>query len=257
MKWHHLEDALTFVENIFGMGWLKNWVDKIKELDPEKTTTGRYINLRDAGIPPLVLMWYKGREQLALYHLTGQFLPSPEALLLGGLVDDIKSMEHSPGLDMRLESLKDFFHYAPAAYEIHIAAGYVNQGHEISFGRDLGMFQANKGDLSIICHKPLDRGDEDSIVRELKLTPALAGNQAGTVIHYVDCEMVPGEEPGKRLRQRARSLTEKLSDGPNINVICTATFLERNSRGFCLKEISVPLLKATGNLNIFLPGKKR
>lgn len=257
MEWYQLEEALTFTENKFGMDWLKDKVDEIKELDPERTTSGRYLNLWEAGVSPLALMWFKGREQLALYYLNGQFVPSPEALLLIRLINDIKTVENAAGLEARLEPLKDVSLFVMAAYEIHIAAGCAGLGQTVSFTRDLGLFRLLENDLTVAvskCQEPENCYVFDTLREPVLIQP---GREDGQRIYYVDYNMVPGEDPGEGLKHRAQLLRDKLSTGLITNVVCTTTVLGRDGRGYFLLEKSLPLWEVDMDSGIFLPDIER
>jgi|GEM_PF-3460239 hypothetical protein len=241
-----LEEALTFVEQRFGMEWLKDNIDTLKESDPERTTSGRYINIGQTGISPLAGMWYRAREEMALYHLNGYLKPSVETLLLIRLVDEIRITEKVPGFHLLERSLKDISGYAKTAYGIHIAAGFLDLGYNVVFGEDIGKFYVSPQGLTVeVYNLP---GQEAAP----HLLPALEKVGNKNLVYYFDCRPVPGEEPEKALEDWGRVLGQNIPPGV-CNIVCTTTLFGQNNRGSFLLEKSVLLGSKQSNLELYLP----
>ncbi len=244
-----LEDALAFVEHRFGMEWLKDNVDTLKEFDPERTTAGRYINIEQTGISPLAGMWYRAREEMALYQLNGCLKPSGETILLLRLVDEIRATEKFSGFDLLEKNLKDVSGYAAAAYEIHIAAGYLDLGYSIVFGKDIGEFYVPSQELTV---RVYNLPSQEAAPHLLPVLETSNKNSA----YYFNCRPAPGEEPERALEKWGRVLEENSPTGDS-NIVCTTTVIGQNNRGYFLLEKSVLLGKNDGNFKLYLPAAER
>ncbi len=242
-----LEEALDFVEHTLGSGWLKDSVDQMKDFDPERTTSGRYVDFRQSGVSPVAIMWYVCREQTALYQLTGQLTPSAEALLLVRLVNDIKILEHIAGFDRLLASLKDASICARVAYEIYIASGFVRLGHHISLAENIGDFNLTKQGSVKTCKftRPVDE--------EKALDAVGDDNGEWPAFYYFDYIVKAGESPDEILEAKTRSYEKKPVRGAAGNIVCTTTVISRDSKGYYLLEKSLPLRGGIEEPEIYLP----
>jgi hypothetical protein len=89
--------ALRILEESLGSDLIKKEVHKIAGWNPEGT----------AGLHPLVLLWYKAREELSLAELTGSFPNSnwtQEALAVGEL---LLAAKENNQLESNLNKLRD------------------------------------------------------------------------------------------------------------------------------------------------------
>lgn len=264
-----LENALDFVEHSFGMDWLKDWVEKLKKMDPARTTTGRYINLWDTGASPLALLWYKCREQLAFYFLNDQIKPSVETLLLLRLVQDIKRMESLSQAEKRFKLLKDPVLYHQAAYEIHIAAGFIGTGTEVLLASTPGVFQINSGQLEIKTHNDYLNNHQNYNGKEyyseiLKNLTTVAANNSDNDkprLHYINFHIKPGEDPQEGLKRRMHFLTGKIPKEKIYNIIFTTTVFGSGKRGIFSIEKSLAMRDTIKDkdqdIRLFLPETER
>lgn len=255
MDLQKLENAITFIEQNFGMDWLKDRVEELKELDPERTTTGRYINLWETGVCPVALMWFKCREQLAFHYLNGQLKASADALLLLRLVDDMSTVENSTGFQMRFECLKDASQYHRAAYEMHIAAGYVGLGQTVSFTQTPGVFRVIESESTVVSF--IDTGSNGNIDyhQMFQSLPEVGSNSIS--FYYIDCSMAPGEFPEEGLKHRRQLLKEKVPGSKPDNIILTTTVFGKEPRGYFMIEKSLALWEEDKDFKIFLPDTER
>jgi len=243
-----LEEALDFVEHTLGSGWLKDSVDQMKDFDPERTTSGRYVDFRQSGVSPVAIMWYVCREQTALYQLTGQLTPSAEALLLVRLVNDIKTLEHIAGFDRLRASLKDASIYDQVAYEIYIASGFVRLGYFISFAKNIGDFNLTEQQLTVKTYKFTQPCDE-----EKDLETVLINNGEWSSFYYFDYPVKAGESPDEILEAKTRSFEKRPVRGAVGNIVCTTTAICSDSKGYYLQEKSLPLRGGIEEPEIYLP----
>ncbi|MDO7786140.1 hypothetical protein [Desulforamulus aquiferis] len=96
-KINHLSSALNLLENTLGQELIKKEVHKIDGWNPEGAPN----------LHPLVLLWYKCREDLALGELTGSLPISgwvQETLELGNLLENLSS---NPNYTQILQDLRN------------------------------------------------------------------------------------------------------------------------------------------------------
>lgn len=256
MKWQQLEASLKYIEETFGSAWLKDGVEGIKELDREKVLTGRYIDLWNEKVSPLVLMWYKGSEHLAFYYLDDQCVPSYEDLVLIKLVEDINTVERCSGFEKRKKSLKDIYDYNLTAFSIHIAAGYVKRLDSVHFADDLRLLELPEKEIMIACYRLDAVNDSGDIAKKIKkLNCILSRKRYDNIIHYIDCVLEPGEKIQNGLKLRAKLLYEHFNSFNDVCIVFSTTVLGKNTNGFYLIKDSIA--RGLCNYkNIYLPQEK-
>ncbi|WP_333870637.1 hypothetical protein [Desulforamulus putei] len=105
---NRLREALSLLEGALGPDLIKREVHKINGWNPEGAP----------GLHPLVLLWYKTREDLALVELTGSLPRSrwvQETLQLG---ESLKELAKHPLYPEILDKLKDPANWQSAVHQM-------------------------------------------------------------------------------------------------------------------------------------------
>lgn len=99
-----IQEALRLLEDTLGPAFIKKEVHKVAGWNPESS-----INLH-----PLVLLWYKTREELGYTELTGAQPNSQRSRELLALADLLQSVKDDPEFPRLQILLRDLEHWEAA-----------------------------------------------------------------------------------------------------------------------------------------------
>lgn len=99
-----IHEALCLLEDTLGHAFIKKEVHKIDGWNPEASTN----------LHPLVLLWYKTKEELSYTELTGARLVSQRSKELLALADLIQSVKDDPEFPKLQSLLRNLEHWEDA-----------------------------------------------------------------------------------------------------------------------------------------------
>ncbi|GAB6181021.1 hypothetical protein JCM14036_23400 [Desulfotomaculum defluvii] len=105
-----ISEALGLLENTLGHAFIKKEVHKINSWNPEAS----------ADLHPLVLLWYKTREELGYTELTGSQPDSQRSKELLTLAELFQGIKDDPEFPRLQSQIKDPEHWEDAIYQIKV-----------------------------------------------------------------------------------------------------------------------------------------